>query len=284
MTGIPNKLWHVNPYTAMAWLGTLLVGAGYLFFLQEGAGRRQFAVPLMFWTFFGVLVIVATASAIALPGPRAAFWRGLVLALLALTRHDNSQTAVFDTILSVLPATIRKMISSQWNGEPHWVWLIAAGLTYLLISLTAASVASAMARRNVGTANDRFQFRLLHVFLLSAVVACTLTALRADNAISLRATILVSAATRLCAGVLAAAGRRQAVFCWGFLAGDLTWSLLVVYHGIALEWDGLLPPNFGVNRRDPMLRLLLPLYAGLMTGILTAMLYRPEQITEKPRD
>ncbi len=77
------------------------------------------------------------------------------------------------------------------------------------------------------------------------------------------------------------ARRGHAGFLAGFLAGSYGLVLLVGQSGVISEWRSL----FGVTIESfapfllPSWHLvvyeLMPLYAGLFTGVLAAMLYRP---------
>lgn len=278
--------WRLNSsvvWIAIAWLGTVLILAGFTYFFDENPGPRTFALPLMFWTFFGCLVVVGTANAIFQPMPRAAFWRALMLSLAAFTIEGAGTTFVFENAVDFLPATIRRQVPGIWGGDGYWVWLFLAGVSYLLASLTTASFAWWIATKAKSESTGRFQFRLAHLFALSAFVAATFGALRADNTLALRILILGGAGLRWVAAVIVAA-RPRALFCWGFLAGHLAWSHIINYEGIALEWELIFPEGFATRRGAEMTRVLLPVYAGLATGYWAAVNFRYPQEVPTPRE
>lgn len=273
-----------NIYAIVAWLTALSLAAGFLL-LDKNPGPQQFAIPLLFWTFYGALVVIATACAIALPTRQAVFCRALVLSLLALTvlASGDEPGRVFDALVDFLPRASQKLFYSLWSRD-YWIYLAAMGMTYLLCSLICASCAWGMARRWPEVSRERYPFRLWHLFALSALVACTLAALRVDSPLSGRLTVLSCASLRLIMAMLAASYRRPALFCWAYLAGDFTWCLLIESRGLFLEWYGWLPAGFAPQYGVGMIQLLLPTYAGIAVGILSVTLGRPESATEKPRD
>jgi hypothetical protein len=93
----------------------------------------------------------------------------------------------------------------------------------------------------------------------------------------------VSVVIRLSFAVCAGAGWGHPKFTWGFLAGFFGWQLFMNHHQLGEEWVGVLPVFLRENRENwpaafhpEVMPVLLPLYAGLSTGILAGLFHRPQ--------
>jgi hypothetical protein len=268
---LPGAAWLT---IAGAWITVLLVVLGFSVFFVQRPKPDQFALPLMFWTFYGGLLVVAVGCAIGLPMPQAAFWRTLVMAL-PICADSFTQGHIYQFIHPFS----RDMAERLWLHDV-WTGSIVFSLSQIAFALTFATATAIWARRSAPSGDGR-RFRLLDMFLLIALVAITLAALRYRSPAFSGIVIQGSAVALLVAAVVAGAGRSHSVLAYTFLAGWVSWRALIA-HRFLEEWEQLLqiqwlgPSDdpFGQTVAEQLLQALLPLYAGVATAIMTSLIPR----------
>jgi hypothetical protein len=264
------------PVTAVivGWTVVLLLIAAFISVLLNDRWQNAHALPLMFWTLYSGLVLVAIACAIGLPSEKAAFWRTWVLTLAACEIGFNA----FVTDLP-LPGSARSWIR-LWDFRDDWAYSVLGAASGVTIATLAATVAVVLRKREVG-GKGVFRFRLFHMLLLTTVVALSCWAIMNAEWRVHSYCVLVAWVVKVVAAVMLGARRGHTCFLVGFLAGNYGLALLDGQTSVIHEWLSLFGMMTEINR--PLLMPdwyavifeLMPLYAGLFTGLLAAMLYRP---------
>jgi len=257
-----------RPATAVivGWTVVLLLIAAFVSVLLNDRWQNAQALPLMFWTLFSGVVLVAIACAIGLPNEKAAFWRTWVLTLAAclFEGYSNAIYGIFGEI--PLPDTVDSWRSDRLV-EDQWV--------YDALATVAGTVAALLRWWQTPTITRVFCFRIVHLFSLSTVVALSCWAVNSSaepwigNYCEL-AVLFVS----VVAAVLLGAGWGHGVFLIGFLAGSFASKILIDRWELWQEWEALSEVAISPQLYF-ILMPLLSLYAGLFTGVFAAMLYRP---------
>ena len=244
----------------------------------------QFTLPLMFWTFYGSLLVLAIACAVGLPADKAAFWRTFVMSLVTLMfggfyyANLYSQAAIYGYFR--IMQFLQKLSADRWK---HGVVMM---LMALMVAFVAGGAAWLLRRIRPPPDGDRtYRFGILHLLILSTVMACTCALLQRATHMTPHYLYTVSIAIRLSFAVCAGAGWGHPKFTWGFLAGCIGWEMLMNQSQLGEEWVAVLPA-FLLEHRDnwpagfhwDVVQELLPLYAGLATGVLAGLFHRPRNL------
>ena len=254
----------------IGWTVVLLLIAAFVSVLLNDRWQNAQALPLMFWTLYSGLVLMAIACAIGLPSEKAAFWRTWVLTLCA-TRIRLGYVLLPEALDSWLRAL---------RDRDEWAYYVLVQMTYASMATLAGTLAILLRKREVASTGV-FRFRLAHLLLFMTAVALSCWAIMNDDPDSDSYCNVAVLAANVIAAVLLGAGRGHAIFLVGFLAGSLGCDRLLSKWDVLAEWCQVLGlTGFEDGWRGYamwylVVNALMPLYAGLFTGILAAMLYRP---------
>lgn len=262
----------------IGWTVVLLLIAAFVSVLLNDRWQNPLAQPLMFWTLFSGVVLVAIACAIGLPNEKAAFWRTWVLVLCALSAHSKFVGVYYIDLLDFpLPEAFDDWLA-ELRDQDDWAYYVLSATAYASVATLVGTLAVVLRRGRAAAGQRLFRFRIVHWLLLSTVVAVSCWAITNAEAWQTESygslAVLVA---RVIAAVMLGAGRGHAVFLVGFLAGSYGLIPLVDQGDVVNEWCNLFGEVVGFFRPgwyQVTLELIL-LYAGLLTGVLAAMLYRP---------
>ena len=263
----------------LGWTVVLLLIAAFISVLLNDRWQNALALPLMFWTLYSGFVLVAVACAIGLPSEKAAFWRTWVLVLAACLSEGYS-ISVFGILGEIpLPDAVDSWLS-EMREEDAWAYDVILALAVVALATVAGTVAVLLRWRQSPTIARIFHFRIVHLFSLSTAVALSCWAVNSTAEPQASGyCILALLIARVVAAVLVGAGRGHAGFLIGFLAGSFASEFLIDRWELSKEWADLISWTAATHHPLHPLYVILPpllsLYAGLFTGILAAMLYRP---------
>lgn len=271
--------------STLAMIGCWLAVAMLILVLWRGmvdAPRPgQFTLPLLFWTGYGLLLVVATSAAVGLPAEKAAFWRTFVLAMFIISTLD---TGWFYFLTSSLATWLESETFAKWLNElrkDRWKHHVTRAVVVVVFAMALGGVAWLLRRIRPPRVDQTFRFGILHLLILSTVIACTCALLQRANEDTAFYLALAIPLLHLLFAVAAGAGWGHPKFVWGFLLGVWIWGLMD-QRQLAEEWLAIVPAflrehreNWPARYHGPLMQVLLPQYAGLVTGILAGLLHRP---------
>ncbi len=263
------------------WLGLGAITCALWLAVVDFPQPGQFTLPMMFWTCYGLLLIVSLAAAIGLPTDQAAFWRTFVAANLTFYLTNYHQGNIYTQArlyeLTAMVRWLRKLSEDQWKYH------VVMTMGILCVALVAGSLAWLLRRIRPPREDRTFRFGILHLLLLSTLIACTCGILQRATNQTAEYVYTGGVAIQLLFAIAAGAGWGHPKFTWGFLLGCFGWTILMNHPQLAEEWATILPealrnPRAGwpAQHHRALMRILLPLYAGLATGTLAGLLHRPQ--------
>lgn len=283
-----------RPYLTIA-LKSWWIGAGLLFtvavLMISGVLRMTWGIPLLFWTGYGVLVVIAAALAIGLSPERRVFWQVLVGSLLitAVAGRGGQSESGF---LHLVRQMSTKQGDALWvlaGGEP-WAYNVIVALVLTAVAAVTGALAHYGQRLLLRNDGDGFRFTIAQLFAASTLMALSCVAMRNASYLALSLSQLGLEVALLIALGLYCGSHGRSIFAAGFLAGAIAWWALVDFDQFVFEWEGWLPignTRYYNTSADPfntrreyllvILKRLLPLAAGVVGGVAACLVYRRQR-------